>query len=183
MAEEVDITKISGNAPDSVKAFVGNTSLFYRRRDGGTKPIFGDSIIRRLAVTEISVEKNKEEPERLEGRVVCEVTVEEDMINGTGSVQGGCSAFLIDVCSSMALMALRMTNTGKIYGSVSQSLNVVYHSPADLGDHLRIVNTTITLGARAQSVRTEIWNTSHHRLVSSGVHIKMQPSPPPKANL
>ncbi|KAF5388333.1 hypothetical protein D9615_000806 [Tricholomella constricta] len=183
MTEDEVIEQISGNAPKHVKAAVANTSMFYAHHiEGVTGPIFGESITKRMVVTEVSVDKKLEEPSRLEGRVVCELTVDEDMINGGGNIHGGCSAFLIDVCSSMALMALRMTNTGELYGSVSQSLNVVYHSPAGLGDKLRLVNTTMTLGARAHSARTEIWNATHHRLVSSGVHIKMQPSPP-KANL
>src|ERR1700761_1357756 len=63
------------------------------------------------------------------------------------------------------------------------------------GDKLRIVNTSIAIGARALSARAEacsnipllllsltyeaeqIWNVTKHRLVASGVHIKMQPSP------
>jgi len=185
MPEDIDVSRIAGNTPDHVKALIGNTSFFLayaRTLDGVKGPIFGESITKRVVVTEVSVEKKAEEPMKLEGRVVCELTVEDDMVNGGGNIHGGCSAFLIDMCSTMALLALGMTNTGEIQGSVSQSLNVVYHSPAGVGDRLRLVNTTMTLGSRAQSARTEIWNVTHHRLVSSGVHIKMQPSPP-KPNL
>ncbi|KAF8076883.1 HotDog domain-containing protein [Lyophyllum atratum] len=185
MTEDFDVSKIAGNASDDVKSAVADTSFYYayaHTLDGVTGPIFGESIMKRVVVTEVSVEKKAEESKKLEGRVVCELTVEDDMVNGGGNIHGGCSAFLIDMCSTMALIALGMTNTGEVNGSVSQSLNVVYHSPAGLGDRLRLVNTTMTLGGRAQSARTEIWNVTHHRLVSSGVHIKMQPSPP-KAHL
>ncbi|KAG6841294.1 hypothetical protein C0991_012464 [Blastosporella zonata] len=182
--EPRDISRVSGNAPDDVKTVVSNTSMFYAHHiDGVTGPIFGEAITKRLDITEVSIEQKAEEPLKAEGRVVCELTVEEDMVNGGGKIHGGCSAFLVDVCSSMCLMALRLSTTGDYEGSVSQSLNIVYHSPADLGDRLRIVNTTMTMGARALSARTEIWNVTHHRLVSSGVHIKMKPSPPPKASL
>jgi len=68
------------------------------------------------------------------------------------------------------------------FSGVSQSLNIVYRSPAILGDTLRIVNTSVTAGARAVSSRTEIWNATHHRLVASGVHVQMKPSEP-KAKL
>ncbi|KAG6812150.1 hypothetical protein H0H92_004149 [Tricholoma furcatifolium] len=163
--EELDVSKVAGNAPDHVKAVVANTSMFYRHIDGVKGPIFGEAITKRMAVTEISIDKKAEEPLKSEGRVVCELTVQDDMVNGGGNIHGGCSAFLVDVCSSMCLMALRLADT------------------AGLGDRLRIVNTTMTMGARALSARTEIWNLTHHRLVSSGVHIKMKPSPPPKANL
>jgi len=60
--------------------------------------------------------------------------------------------------------------------TVSQALNVVFHSPAAIGDKLRIVNTTITVGGRAMSARCEIWNETHHRQVATGLHIKMLPS-------
>ncbi|KAF8644452.1 hypothetical protein AX16_008451 [Volvariella volvacea WC 439] len=145
-------------------------------------PIFGDSIVKRLMTTEVSINQKAEEPKKLEGRVVCEITVDEDMINGAGNVHGGCLAFLIDACSTLSLTALRASQTGVPFYGVSQSLNIVYHSPAGMGEKLRLVNTTMTAGARAVSARTEVWNDTHHRLVASGVHIKMEPSEP-KANL
>jgi len=178
-SEDQDISHISGNVPDEVKRFVGIPAIVFKSRvPEVSKPIFGESVTNRLLITEISVVPKAEEPKRLEGRVVCEITVEEDMLNGAGYIHGGCSAFLIDMCTTLCMLALSMTSSGELFPSVSQSLNVVYHSPAGLGDRLRLVNTTMTLGARAHSARTEIWNLTHRRLVSSGVHIKMQPSDP-----
>lgn len=126
----------------------------------------------------MSIVKKAEEPTKEEGRVVCSLVVTEDMLNGSGTMHGGCAAFLIDYCSSLVDTAYSVTVSGKPIFSVSQALNVVYHSPAVLGDKLRIVNTTITTGARASSARTEIWNETHRRLVASGIHVKMQPSAP-----
>ncbi|KAG6917659.1 hypothetical protein DXG01_001634 [Tephrocybe rancida] len=75
-----DISHVSGNAPDEVKAVISNTSIFYAHNlKGVTGPIFGEAITKRLAVTEVSVEKKAEEPQKTEGRVVCELTVEEDV--------------------------------------------------------------------------------------------------------
>ncbi|KAJ7290642.1 HotDog domain-containing protein [Mycena rebaudengoi] len=135
---------------------------------------FGDSIIQGLVVTHASVEKKADEPLKTEGKVICELVVTEDMLNGGGNVHGGCSAYLIDMCSTLVLMACGQ------YVHVSQSLNIVYHSPATLGEKLRIINTTMTIGRRTMTTRTEIWNATKHRLVASGVHIKMAPSPSPK---
>ncbi|KAF7368631.1 4HBT domain-containing protein [Mycena venus] len=158
---------ISGNLnPETLKYFSDIPHFFGVNRKG-----FGDSIIRRLVVTHASVDQKAEEPLKQEGRIVCELIVTEDMLNGGGNVHGGCSAFLIDVCSTFSILALQPGRP-----TVSQSLNIVYHSPATLGETLRIVNTTIAVGARAISARTEIWNATKHRLVASGVHIKMEPS-------
>ena len=73
--------------------------------------------------------------------------------------------------------------------TVSQSLNVVYHSPAVLyaphisydlfnyllirfyrGDKIRLVNTTMAIGARAESVRTEVRRRPDSMQLSSIPH-------------
>ncbi|KAJ7058108.1 HotDog domain-containing protein [Mycena amicta] len=160
---------ITGNADPSMKEMYSDLrKLLGTRRD---KPAFGDAIILRMGVVHASIDNKAEEPLKKEAKVVVEIEVFDEMLNGGGNVHGGCSAFLIDICSTLSLLLLDPGLT------VSQSLNIVYHSPATLGEKLRIVNTTMTVGARALSARTEIWNTTKHRLVASGVHIKMQPSP------
>ncbi|TEB32209.1 hypothetical protein FA13DRAFT_1731965 [Coprinellus micaceus] len=181
-----DASKIAGNAPLHVKQTLGNPIKWL---EGLVAPefknanFFGKAIYARLRVTEISVDKKVDEESKLEGRVIVETVVEEDMLNGGGNIHGGCSAFLVDMCSAMSLNALSLATTGKGNRSVSQAINMIYHSPAGWGDTLRLVNTSTTLGNRVQSCRTEIWNATHHRLVASGTHIKMSPSPPPKSNL
>ncbi|TFK44002.1 hypothetical protein BDQ12DRAFT_731952 [Crucibulum laeve] len=183
-SSDIDINAIAGNASGDIKHILGNPGAFFANRTGEefSSPLFGESIQNRLVVTEISVDKKEAEPKKLEGKVVLEIDVVEDMLNGGGNIHGGCSAFLIDLCSTLCMAALSLTTTGNLNANVSQSLNIVYHSPAGLGDKLRLINTTLTLGARAHSARTEIWNATHHRLVASGVHIKMNPSTP-KSNL
>ncbi|KAJ7496791.1 hypothetical protein FB451DRAFT_1335185 [Mycena latifolia] len=151
--------RFTGNVSDEMKEVLSDLVRVYGKRPSD-EPSFGDSIVAGMVVTHASVQNKADEPRKKEGRVVCELIVTED---GGGN---GCSAFLIDHCSTLALLSIsNMPN-------VSQSLNIVYHSPAGLGDKLRIINTTITVGARAMS----IWNDTYHRLVASGVHIKMQPS-------
>ncbi|KAF8210003.1 HotDog domain-containing protein, partial [Mycena galopus ATCC 62051] len=160
--------KITGNADESFKQSMLNLPNFI---DGTGRSPFGDSIIQGLVVTHASVEKKADEPLKTEGKVICELVVTKDMLNGGGNVHGGCSAYLIDMCSTLVLMACGQ------YVHVSQSLNIVYHSPATLGERLHIINTTMTIGRRTMTTRTEIWNATTHRLVASGVHIKMAPSP------
>ncbi|KAK7676225.1 hypothetical protein QCA50_020804 [Cerrena zonata] len=175
--KDVDVSHIAGNASDDIKRFVNPSLIYLSSKRGPTS--FGAPITQRMKLSEVSIVKKAEEPTREEGRVVCLLTVEEDMLNGSGILHGGCSAFLVDICSTLADIALSLHTTGKPGWNVSQSISTIYHSPAKLGDELRIVNTTLTVGARAVSARTEIWNDTHHRLVVSGVHVKMAPSPPP----
>ncbi|KAG7097498.1 hypothetical protein E1B28_004840 [Marasmius oreades] len=138
----------------------------------------GSTVASKLRVSEVTVGQMREDPLREEGRAVFTLTVDEDMMNLAGGVHGGCIAYLIDFCSSLALAVLAHKQTGdRRVISVSQALNIVYHSPAPLGDKLRIINTTMTVGKRASSIRSEIWSDVNHRLIASGVHVKMDPSP------
>jgi len=170
-----DVSKIGGNASFEVKKFIHHTAT----DEKGSLAGFARGVGDRFVLREISYIEKAEEPERMEGRTVIGITVGSDMVNFLGSMHGGCTAYLIDICTSLALTAFEMSEGGEPgLPSVSQALNIVYHSPAKLGDELRIVNTTIAVGSRAMSARCEIWNETHHRQVASGIHTKMRPSPP-----
>lgn len=69
---------IAGNVSEELKEqFSDLHSLFGMKLEGAAMPLFGDSIIRRLQVTEISIQKKAEEPLKDEGRVVLEIEVRE----------------------------------------------------------------------------------------------------------
>jgi acyl-coenzyme A thioesterase 13 len=78
-----DISHISGNVSDEVKKLCGSPArLFSSGRHSATStsgPIFGESIFKRIVVTEISVRKT-EEPRKSECRFVCELTVEDGLL-------------------------------------------------------------------------------------------------------
>ncbi|KZV75331.1 Thioesterase/thiol ester dehydrase-isomerase [Peniophora sp. CONT] len=168
---ERSLLDIPGNAPPESKAsLAGMMGAIFGIRDG-YRDGFALDVARRLALTEVTVRAKEEEESRKEWRVVFETTVEPDMVNAGGSMHGGCSAYLVDICTSLALAA-----AGKP-GTVSQAIDMVYHAPAPLGCRIRIVNLTITLGARVSSARCEIWDTDNKRLIATGLHMKMSPSP------
>ncbi|KAJ6545190.1 hypothetical protein B0H19DRAFT_955602 [Mycena capillaripes] len=154
--------KITGNADENFKQAMLDLPSFI---DLTGRSRFGDSIIQGLVVTHASVDKIADEPLKTEWKVICELVVTEGGMNWLTQFSR---------CSTLVLMACGH------YVHVSQSLNIVYHSPATLGEKLRIINTTMTIGRRTMTTRTEIWNVTKHRLVASGVHIKMVPSPSPK---
>ncbi|KAH9848929.1 hypothetical protein C2E23DRAFT_842157 [Lenzites betulinus] len=141
--------------------------------DGGK---FAQSVASRLEMTEFEVYK-REEDGKTQVRAVFEGVVSEDMLNAAENMHGGCSMYLIDICSSIALVALSITlhNDARF---VSQAIHTVFHAPAKIGAKLRIVNNTISFGARTVSARTEIWDMTNRRLVASGLHNQMQPSAP-----
>ncbi|OJA18088.1 hypothetical protein AZE42_04168 [Rhizopogon vesiculosus] len=180
----VDVSQIEGNtSPEIKQTLLNSIPRMLRTPKVSRSEIFRgfeSELVSRLRLTEVSVSPKAEEPDKLEGRVVFEVIVDEEMLNSNGSIHGGITA----ICSTMPIYVLGLATGGRATGGVSHSLNVVYHSPALLDDKLRVVSTTLALGNRALSSRCEIWNVTRHRLVASAVHLKMDPSEPkPSAKL
>ncbi|KAK0491592.1 hypothetical protein IW261DRAFT_97845 [Armillaria novae-zelandiae] len=170
--------KVTGNAPEDVKQ-----CLRVFLAVGQTKG-FGHQILSRLSISHVALDASPEQRARDQSKIVCSLAVTEDMLDTMpGTLHGSCSAFMVDTCSSLGLIAYVLCKTtacnwDKIY-TISQTLDVVYHSPALLGDELKVVSTSMSIGARTVSIRTELWNTTRQSLVASGVHLKMLPSLPP----
>ncbi|KAG2060291.1 hypothetical protein BDR06DRAFT_872787 [Suillus hirtellus] len=179
---DIDTSQVDGNASPKIKHRMLLALQSMRCSTGKPSSSFENMIASRLQVTEASTLPKIEEPEKFEGRVVVQVIVDEELLNVNHSVHGGCTAMIIDMhmrsCSTMPIYVLGASTSGHGEFGVSQSLNIVYHSPALLGDKLRVVSTTLALGSRALSSRCEVWNVTRHRLVASAVHIKMVPSKP-----
>ncbi|KAF5337992.1 hypothetical protein D9758_014330 [Tetrapyrgos nigripes] len=170
--------RILGNASDELKRDMGTVPFGDWGNSDRASRTFAGPVMNRVRVDEVWLLPDPEEKERWIAKVVCGMTIEEDMVNGMGNIHGACSTFLIDICSSLAVRALAIgkykdPNLARV---VSQSITTLYHAPARIGEELRIVNTTMTLGTRVTSCRTEIWSKTHHRLISSGIHIKMAPT-------
>ncbi|KAK0447699.1 hypothetical protein EV421DRAFT_1901067 [Armillaria borealis] len=163
-----DVSSIAGNVSDEIKRIVGFPMRIFRMTtDEGEPTGFGATFTSGMTVSEVSMVPKAEEPTKQEGRVVCKLVVTEDMVNGAMTIHGGCSAYLVDLIP---------WPPGRPVNTVSQSINMMYHSPAGLGEELRIVNTTMTIGSKTLIARTEIWSDTTKRLVASGVHSKMEPS-------
>ncbi|KAJ4485350.1 hypothetical protein J3R30DRAFT_1344463 [Lentinula aciculospora] len=210
------IDQITGNASPAIKrAFLNPGMVFPTLDHDGKYRVLGfamETIFQRVAVTDISSSNSwgGSQPssdgdpgeQRPEGSQVwsiilmCKVDVFPDMANNHHILHGGCTAFLIDMCSSLAVVALTMimkspdsTNVESFplkFDLLSQSLNVVYHSPAPVGDSLRIVCTTMPSTSESGSnvcVRTEIWSMHRHCLVASGVHTMMKMSTRSKSSI
>ncbi|KAI0748773.1 HotDog domain-containing protein [Daedaleopsis nitida] len=137
---------------------------------------FAHAVGRRLVMEEVAVSERAKDG-KLQARLTYTTTVEEDMVNQRGTLHGGCAAYLVDVCSSVALLVLAHT-LGKQPFYVSQAINTTFHAPAPRGARIEIINTTVSFGARTVSAVTEIWDVTNNRLCVTGVHNKMAPSQP-----
>ncbi|KAH9972975.1 HotDog domain-containing protein [Lactifluus volemus] len=160
--------RIDGNLPPEVKQTIHKVLSQVMSKS----TLFGASIGERVVITEASIVPKAEESSKTEVRIVCETTVQEDMLNPGGSLHGACAAFLVDICTTLVFLAAAR------FPGVSVSMDIVYHAPAAPGAKLRIVNTALTVGARIMSARTEIWDDTTKRLCVTGIHVKMEPSLP-----
>ncbi|GAA5832906.1 hypothetical protein JCM3766R1_007087 [Sporobolomyces carnicolor] len=121
--------------------------------------------------------------------VSCRVKVEQDMCNVAGNLHGGCGAWLVDHCSSLALLALsggdeqRWTTSG-----VSTNLNLNYLKAApeltadrvfQLGTNLNIVTEVLNFGRVTSLLETKIYNADSNQLLTVGWHTKQDPQVKP----
>ncbi|KAJ7615175.1 hypothetical protein B0H17DRAFT_1164760 [Mycena rosella] len=159
----VTVESIAGNAPDYVKRLSCNT--FYAYGVGADPAAFGYDVGRATKFVNISIERSMERAGRLEATTIAELTVTKHMLNGAGMLHGGCVTYLIDNTPLVVLGVFQNTNGV----GVTQAMNVLFHAPAPLGSQLRIISTSISMGAAC------IVDKSTGRVVASAFLNKMQP--------
>ncbi|KAF8645320.1 hypothetical protein AX16_007907 [Volvariella volvacea WC 439] len=190
------ISRVGGNAPRAIKEIPMKwLGLFHARKQS-----FARSVAVRMEVTEVWVNaydlgaakpvvvdgvdeemlmvgRKAEVGGAMEGKVVVELDVTQDMINGrTGMLSEGCIVFLIDECTAIAAAVLNAVEGKGRYGQpgVSQAINTLFHAPAPLGTRLRLVNTSTS--AESRFSKCEIWDLQSRRLIATGTQLHMQPS-------
>ncbi|KAL4247778.1 thioesterase PaaI family protein [Abortiporus biennis] len=165
-----DASKIGGNASDEIKQLVSNVLGAY---GVGDSDAFAYDAGRTIKIVEVNVEKNGN---KSEATVLAEVEVSRCHLNGAGVMHGGCLCFMIDNCASMPLIALGLLEKRNGVG-VSQSLNVLFHSPATPGSSIVIESSAIVLGGRVMSARCEVYHKTTRKPIASALLSKMQPAP------
>lgn len=166
------IEEVTGNASRATKELVALWLLYIRSAGGG----FGVRTGKSLKLVEISILPKVDEPKRQEARVVLEMTVTEDMLNLAGNLHGACITYIVDICSTLPIIAILHAQGGSGDPGVSQQIDTTFHAPATLGDKLKLITTSTTVGGRTASARIDLWDTTRHRLVASGTQIKMEAS-------
>ncbi|KAF8963498.1 HotDog domain-containing protein [Flammula alnicola] len=162
---------IGGNTPEYVKQLNYNTFMCY---GVGEEDSFGYKVGKAVRFTEVNVNRKLERQGRLEATTIAELEVTKHMLNGAGMLHGGCVAYLIDNCCSTPLVVLGLIQSVNGVG-VTQSMNVLFHSPAPPGTRLQIVSMSIALGGRVMSARCEILDKHSGRMIASAFVSKMQP--------
>ncbi|KAL0954568.1 hypothetical protein HGRIS_003528 [Hohenbuehelia grisea] len=167
-APGLDASLIKGNVPQDQKRLSANALAFFVDSQGKS---YNAGVGKRIKLVEINTRKRRGEAgkETDEMETVCEIVVEPDMCNVYGVLHGGCAAYIIDPCTSSALVGLGLY-LGVDGTGMSNSMQIIWHAAAPLGAKLRIVNTSLSIKGRVRSARCEIWNTRTGELCISGVH-------------
>ncbi|EPQ58890.1 hypothetical protein GLOTRDRAFT_125213 [Gloeophyllum trabeum ATCC 11539] len=137
--------------------------------------VFANFVGQRFDITDMNVyDREVGEAKTKEAVVVVEITVDKDMSNPYGTLHGACAAYLVDLCTSMPLIALGIA-IGIDGSGMSQAMDIVYHSAAPVGARLRVVATTLTIAGRIMAARCEIRNKKSGALLVSATHTKVNP--------
>ncbi|KAG1763783.1 HotDog domain-containing protein [Suillus occidentalis] len=169
LANYGDASQIKGNVSPYVKQLILNTFIAY---GAGDEHCFGHSVAKAVRFVDISAHESQEKQGRMEATTVAEILVSKSMLNGAGMLHGGCLAFLIDNTPLVALGLIKNINGV----GVTQSMNIMFHSPAPVGSCLRIISTSIAMGGRIMSARCEVINNKTGSVVASAYLNKMQPT-------
>lgn len=98
----MDAFEVTGNAPHHVKQLTLNTLGAY---GVGNEDCFAHIVGRRIRITHIQIEQKGD---KSEVTVLADVQATRGMLNGAGTVHGGCLCYLIDKCVfSMSLISQR----------------------------------------------------------------------------
>lgn len=151
---------IEGNASQAVKQICVNVFDAY---GVGNEDCFAESVGKKVWFSRVDIINKKKDGEGdagttdsgIQAITVADVIVDKGMLNGNGMLHGGCIAYLVDNCCSSPLVVLgAVTNKNGV--GVTQSINLLYHSPVSSGTHLQIISTSLALGGRSMTARCEV---------------------------
>uniref|UniRef100_A0A8C6DR64 Acyl-coenzyme A thioesterase 13 n=1 Tax=Moschus moschiferus TaxID=68415 RepID=A0A8C6DR64_MOSMO len=112
------------------------------------------------------------------GKVICEMKVEEQHTNKTGTLHGGMTATLVDVISSLALLCTERGTSG-----VSVDMNITYISPVKMGEDILITAHVLKEGRSISFASVDLTNKATGKLIAQGRHTKHMGNRPSEGNV
>ncbi|GAM17092.1 hypothetical protein SAMD00019534_002670 [Acytostelium subglobosum LB1] len=96
------------------------------------------------------------------------MVVPQELCNVLSTLHGGAMATLVDVVSSIAIIA---SDPERMPPSVSVDLSVSYAATAPVGEKITIESTVLKIGKNLAFTDTAIYN-NHNKIVCKGSHTK-----------
>ncbi|CAE6947213.1 ACOT13 [Symbiodinium natans] len=107
-----------------------------------------------------------------EGYVECQITVGDGVKNAYGTMHGGCTATLVDVLGTMALLSKDPTRPG-----VSVEMSQTFMAPAKGGEVITVTGTVTKYGRALGFTEVKLTDASG-KLLATGRHTKAFPQKP-----
>ncbi|KAM8966943.1 acyl-coenzyme A thioesterase 13 [Pelodytes ibericus] len=101
------------------------------------------------------------------GKVVCELTVQEEHTNRAGNLHGGFTATLVDMVSTAALM-----HTERGAPGVSVDMNITYMNAAKIGDSILITAEVLKQGRSLAFATVDLTDKATGKIIAQGRHTK-----------
>uniref|UniRef100_A0A0M3ISX3 Acyl-coenzyme A thioesterase 13 n=2 Tax=Ascaris TaxID=6251 RepID=A0A0M3ISX3_ASCLU len=106
-----------------------------------------------------------------EGHVKVEMDVTEELLNPPGTLHGGCTATLVDIVTTTALMATERAHPG-----VSVDLIVSYLAAAHPGETIVIDASVLRAGRTLAYTRADVFRKKDNLLIATAQHTKAFPA-------
>jgi len=105
-----------------------------------------------------------------DGRVKVEFEVKEEHTNPFGTLHGGCTASLVDIVTTAAILA----KEGNTHPGVSVDLTVSYLAPAKIGETVVLDASVIKFGRSMAFTKAELHTThgDRPRIIATALHTK-----------
>lgn len=110
-------------------------------------------------------------------RATFRMLVTPSMTNALNNLHGGCAATIIDILTSIPVMAVGTPGVFQ-YGGVSRNLNVTYLRPVPVHTEIRVVCEVTQIGKRLALLRAEIRRVEDDVLCMLSEHQKANVDPP-----
>ncbi|TBU39119.1 hypothetical protein BD309DRAFT_970375 [Dichomitus squalens] len=170
-----DISIVKTNLTQDSVRLLQNILAYHVASHPGSR-VFGNEQGKGLKLVEASIRNRNgvlsgdESLDDLEATTVCELVVDQSMLNVHGTFAGACAAHIIDIATFSPLFALA-TVTGSDPSGFSTSMNLVWHAPAVLGSTLRFVGTSLSCKAKFATARCEVYDKEKGTLIVSATHV------------
>ncbi|KAJ3722832.1 hypothetical protein DFJ43DRAFT_661233 [Lentinula guzmanii] len=168
---------IQGNLPLAMKEenerffrhFVGTPQTSYGADVGKNIKLTGANVFLPVKLEELTEAEAQKAKRNAETETICEIEVTKDMCNIYGTLHGGCAAYIIDLCSSTAIVCYGLYTATDGTG-VSSSMNIHWHRPITVGKKLKIISNTVFVDGLIRNAKSELRDLQTNKLYVSAVH-------------
>lgn len=102
-----------------------------------------------------------------DGKIECSMTIQKQHTNSFGTLHGGLTCTLVDICGTIAIMSLRPTSPG-----VSIDINTSFVAAGKIGEEITILASVLKFGKSLSFTDVAIRRAKDNAILAVGRHTK-----------